>query len=141
MKLAKRLHDRKAAIRAERELRERIEKLREEVTRITPRYGAGGSGGSGEDKMMAYVARIDKLERELTSAARRAYQLSMRALDAVDRLPDREREVIILRDFYNYSWHVIEKETGIPKTTAIRIREQALGYTKKRRQKSFGSGD
>lgn len=128
MKLGKRLVQRRTAAERVGEIRERIAQLRESMERITPRYDANGGGSSGEDKMMAYAARLDQLERDLTRASRRAYRISRDVLEIVRQLPEQECTVIICRDFLGMSWRATAAEMELSVRQAIRIRERALGY-------------
>ena len=128
MKLSKRLRDRRIAAERVEEIRERIRELMEAMTRITPRYDANGGGGSGGDRMMAYAARIDQLERDLTRASRLAYRISRDVLEIVRQLPEQECTVIICRDFLGMSWSATAAEMELSVRQAIRIRERALGY-------------
>ena len=132
MKLAKRLRDRRIAAERVEEIRERIRELMEAMTRITPRYDANGGGGSGGDRMMAYAARLDQLENDLTRASRRAYRISRDVLEIVRQLPEQECTVIICRDFLGMSWRATAAEMELSVRQAIRIRERALGYKKER---------
>lgn len=128
MSLAKKLLQRRAAAERVNEIREKIAQLRAAMTRITPRYDANGGGGSGEDKMMAYAARLDQLEKDLTRASRRAYRISVDTLEAMQDLPQDEYTVIVCRDFMAYSWRATAATMGCSVRQAMRIREKALGY-------------
>ena len=132
MRLGKRLVQRRAAAMRVEEIRERIRRLREGMTRITPRYDANGGGGSGEDRMMAYAARLDQLERELTRASRRAYRISLMALEAVEQLPELESAVIICREFLGMSWSRTARECGCSVMQCRRARDRALGKGRKK---------
>ena len=132
MNLWKRLRDRRVAAERVEEIRERIGKLRAAVTRTTPRYGSDGGGGSGEDKMLAYMARLDQLERELTRASRRAYRISLMALEAVEQLPEAEAAVIICREFLGMSWSRTARECGCSVMQCRRARDRALGKGRKK---------
>ena len=132
MKLSKRLSERRAAAERVKELQERIGQLRDAVTRTTPRYDADGGGSTGEDKMMAYMARLDRLETELTAASRRAYRISVETLEALNELPEEAYNVIVMRDFLGLSWPRIAKETGLTVTRCRWIRDRALGYRRKK---------
>lgn len=135
MKLGKRLVQRRAAAMRVEEIRERIRELREAMTRITPRYDANGGGGSGGDRMMAYAARIDQLEKDLTRASRRAYRISVETLEAMKDLPQDEYSVIVCRDFMGMSWRATAAELEISIRQAMRIRDRALGCRKQRNEK------
>ena len=137
MRLAKRIVQRRAAAMRVEEIRERIRRLREGMTRITPRYDANGGGGSGaEDRMMAYAARLDQLERELTMASRRAYRISVETLEAMRDLPQDEYSVIVCRDFMGMSWRATAAEMDLTVRRCMQIREHALGIRKHRNEKS-----
>ena len=132
MKLSKRLRDRRAAAERVEEIRERILRLREGMTRITPRYDAEGGGSGAEDRMMAYAARLDQLERELTRASRRAYRISLMALEAVEQLPEAEAAVIICREFLGMSWSRTARECGCSVAWCRKLRSRALGKGRKK---------
>ena len=136
MKLSKRLVQRRAAAMRVEEIRERIRELREAMTRITPRYDANGGGGSGGDRMMAYAARIDQLEKDLTRASRRAYRISVETLEAMRDLPQDEYSVIVCRDFMGMSWRATAAEMDLTVRRCMQIREHALGIRKHRKEKS-----
>lgn len=131
MKLGKRLVQRRAAAQRVEEIRERIRDLREAMTRITPRYEASGGGSSAEDKMMSYAARLDTLERALERASRRAYRVSMDALESIRDLPEDQYAVIVCRDFLGLSWRRTAERTGYGVMRCRRLREQALGHKKR----------
>lgn len=132
MKLSKRLLERRAAAERVKELQERIGQLRDAVTRTTPRYDADGGGSTGEDKMMAYAARLDQLERELTRASRHAYRISVETLEAMNELEPQAYGVIVMKDFLELSWPRISRETGLSVMQCRRIRDRALGYRRKK---------
>ena len=131
MNLGKRLRERRAAAERVEEIRERILRLREGMTRITPRYDAEGGGSGAEDRMMAYAARLDQLERELTRASRRAYRISLMALEAVEQLPEAEAAVIICREFLGMSWSRTARETQMNVMACRRAYKRALGIGQK----------
>ncbi len=131
MNPAKKIRERRIAAMRVREIAERIRELREAMTRITPRYDASGGGGSGGDRMMAYAARIDQLERDLTRASRRAYRISIETLEAIGELPEDQYAVIVCRDFLGLSWRRTAERTGYGVMRCRRLREQALGHKKR----------
>ncbi len=133
MKLGKRLVQRRAAAMRVEEIRERIRELRDAMTRITPRYDANGGGGSGGDRMMAYAARIDQLEKDLTRASRRAYRISVETLEAMEDLPQDEYSVIVCRDYLGMSWRATAEEMDLTVRRCMQIREHALGIRKHRK--------
>jgi DNA-directed RNA polymerase specialized sigma24 family protein len=81
-----------------RRIKQRIQQRREAAEGITPQiYGPGiGNGGSEGDKMSAFVAEVDELEKELNKREE-AYRAEVAAACVLlDALPEHESSALHL---------------------------------------------
>ncbi len=113
-----------------RELAGRLELSEEEVLEgleAAQSYSAlslDGAGGSGEDDS-ATPALVDTLGTHDEALANVEYRETLRPLLAA--LPDRERQIVLLRFFHNKTQSQIAAEVGVSQMHVSRLLVKALG--------------
>lgn len=76
------------------ELREKIDRLRDGVNRMTQALdGIGGRGTSESDRFAAVMAEIDEVERTIEARVLQYSTEMMMACTLLDMLPERERRI------------------------------------------------
>ncbi len=92
--------------------------VRDRVRRIRAARSAGLDGAVGADGEGTLPARQDPLVPDPADAVQQSEQFD-RLQSAIDRLPDGEREVILLRHFSQLSFRQIADVMGTPLGTAL----------------------
>ena len=106
-------------------LRERIQGLEDELTRITPRLDAL-PGGATKDKIADGVSQILDLQLELIRAVIRMESERARIEFEIESLPAQQAKVITARYIDGMSWNKVAKETHYDRRWALKIHAAAL---------------
>jgi len=106
-------------------LRERIERLEAELTRVTPRL-EGMPGGADRDRMAEGVAQIVDLEKELLRRIANLERERLRIEDEISALPEQQRRVITARYVEKKPWKKVVKEMHYDRRWTFRIHDAAI---------------
>ena len=122
-----------------RSLRREIESLKErrarimaDLTRVTQVISGMPRGGSGDDKLLKAMAKLDDIDRELGETVDRYIDTCSGILTDIEGLADSTaREVMRLRYVDGLSWGRIARKTHYSKSRLYQIHRAALEELRK----------
>ena len=114
-----------------RHIFDRVDALRDELERITAKYGDEPRGQSGGDKMSGMVAQIVDLLNSLSGRLILIEKKRYEAEQAIQLLPAQQGTVLYLRYIEGMSWEKIAKETHYNRQYLMKIHRCAVENLKR----------
>ena len=102
-------------------------RMRAAVTRTTASWSGMPGGGDGGDRMLAYVARLEEIDRQIDGLMGEHLAIKQAAIDAIERVEDaRYRDVLMYRYVNVWTWRKIATMMFCDERTARRWHDYAL---------------
>ena len=114
--------------RRKRSCEDKREYIRSQILRVNQQLTGMPPSGQQHDVMAEYAAKLDAIERALTSIIVDLEERCLRVDQAVLTLPANEQRIMRLRYVEGYSWKRVAKTTNYSDQSCWRLHLQALDH-------------